>query len=102
MGQLVDLITAPEDRVDLSKLISQVMLFSDILPPSVPILTIHRHRTIDLYKTTIYSFYLPSRSHYSSDLCGFPVEKKHEYDPDHYCISLHSTSASTSRSRTTT
>ena len=37
MGQLVDLITAPEDRVDLSKLISQVMLFSDIPPLSVPI-----------------------------------------------------------------
>lgn len=41
MGQLVDLITAPEDKVDLSKF------------------SLERHRTIVIYKTAYYSFYLP-------------------------------------------
>ncbi|KAF9526435.1 isoprenoid synthase domain-containing protein [Crepidotus variabilis] len=41
MGQLVDLITAPEDRVDLSKF------------------SLERHRLIVVYKTAYYSFYLP-------------------------------------------
>lgn len=40
-GQLVDLITAPEDHVDLSKF------------------SLERHRLIVLYKTSYYSFYLP-------------------------------------------
>ncbi|EKM49650.1 uncharacterized protein PHACADRAFT_265218 [Phanerochaete carnosa HHB-10118-sp] len=40
-GQLLDLITAPEDKVDLSKF------------------SLERHRLIVLYKTAFYSFYLP-------------------------------------------
>jgi len=41
MGQLVDLITAPEDVVDLSKF------------------SLEKHRLIVIYKTAYYSFYLP-------------------------------------------
>ena len=41
MGQLVDLITAPEDKVDLQKF------------------SMERHKTIVVYKTAYYSFYLP-------------------------------------------
>jgi len=41
IGQLIDLITAPEDRVDLSKF------------------NLTKHRLIVLYKTAFYSFYLP-------------------------------------------
>lgn len=40
-GQLIDLITAPEDKVDLSKF------------------SLERHRLIVIYKTAYYSFYLP-------------------------------------------
>jgi len=68
MGQLVDLITAPEDRVDLSKF------------------NLDRHRTIVLYKTAIYSFYLPVAL--ALLLCGFPVEKKSESDPDYYKLAF--------------
>jgi len=68
MGQLVDLITAPEDRVDLSKF------------------NLDRHKTIVLYKTAIYSFYLPVAL--ALLLCGFPVEKKNESDPEYYKIAL--------------
>ena len=49
-------------------------------------LTTHRHRTIVLYKTAIYSFYLPVAL--ALLLCGFPVEKKHESDPDYYKLAL--------------
>ncbi|KAK2460024.1 hypothetical protein APHAL10511_007947 [Amanita phalloides] len=41
MGQLIDLITAPEDQVDLSKF------------------SLEKHRLIVLFKTAYYSFYLP-------------------------------------------
>nr|QEP49713.1 farnesyl diphosphate synthase [Inonotus obliquus] len=41
MGQLVDLITAPEDHVDLTKF------------------SLEKHRFIVLYKTAFYSFFLP-------------------------------------------
>jgi farnesyl diphosphate synthase len=41
MGQLIDLITAPEDKVDLDKF------------------SLERHRLIVIYKTAYYSFYLP-------------------------------------------
>lgn len=41
MGQLIDLITAPEDKVDLSKF------------------SLERHKLIVIYKTAYYSFYLP-------------------------------------------
>ena len=89
MGQLVDLITAPEDRVDLSKFnlsrYSTLFLlasFSQLLY----FLTIHRHRTIVLYKTAVYSFYLPVAL--ALLVCGFPVEKKNESDPDYYKLAL--------------
>ncbi|KAJ7621630.1 isoprenoid synthase domain-containing protein [Mycena polygramma] len=41
MGQLIDLITAPEGQVDLSKF------------------SLEKHRLIVIYKTSYYSFYLP-------------------------------------------
>ncbi|KAF9032431.1 isoprenoid synthase domain-containing protein [Panaeolus papilionaceus] len=41
IGQLIDLITAPEDKVDLNKF------------------SLERHRLIVVYKTAYYSFYLP-------------------------------------------
>ncbi|KAJ7229178.1 isoprenoid synthase domain-containing protein [Mycena pura] len=41
MGQLIDLITAPEDNVDLNKF------------------SLEKHRLIVIYKTAYYSFYLP-------------------------------------------
>ncbi|KAN0115816.1 Isoprenoid synthase domain containing protein, partial [Russula decolorans] len=68
MGQLVNLITAPEYRVDLSKF------------------NLSRHRTIILYKMAIYSFYLLIAL--ALLLCRFPVEKKHESDPDYYKLAL--------------
>ncbi|KAH8978289.1 farnesyl diphosphate synthase [Lactarius akahatsu] len=68
MGQLVDLITAPEDSVDLSKF------------------SLARHSTIVIYKTALYSFYLPVAL--ALLLCGFPVEKRNESDPDYYKIAL--------------
>jgi len=68
MGQLVDLITAPENSVDLSKF------------------SLSRHSTIVIYKTALYSFYLPVAL--SLLLCGFPVEKRNESDPDFFKISL--------------
>ncbi|KAH8977038.1 farnesyl diphosphate synthase [Lactarius hatsudake] len=68
MGQLVDLITAPENSVDLSKF------------------SLARHSTIVIYKTALYSFYLPVAL--ALLLCGFPVEKRNESDPDYYKIAL--------------
>ncbi|KAI0249350.1 farnesyl diphosphate synthase [Lactifluus subvellereus] len=68
MGQLVDLITASEHTVDLSKF------------------SLDRHRTIVIYKTAIYSFYLPVAL--ALLLCGFPVEKKNPSDPDYYKLAL--------------
>ncbi|KAF9516970.1 hypothetical protein BS47DRAFT_1390291 [Hydnum rufescens UP504] len=41
IGQLIDLVSAPEDRVDLSKF------------------SLERHRLTIMYKTAYYSFYLP-------------------------------------------
>jgi hypothetical protein len=41
LGQLIDLITAPEDSVDLSKF------------------SLEKHHLIVVYKTAFYSFYLP-------------------------------------------
>ncbi|KAJ7283194.1 isoprenoid synthase domain-containing protein [Mycena rebaudengoi] len=41
MGQLIDLITAPEDNVDLNRF------------------SLEKHRLIVIYKTAYYSFYLP-------------------------------------------
>ncbi|KAF9009526.1 isoprenoid synthase domain-containing protein [Cyathus striatus] len=52
MGQLVDLITAPEDAVDLSKF------------------SLERHKLIVVYKTAYYSFYLPVAL--AMRMCGIP------------------------------
>ncbi|KAH8978413.1 farnesyl diphosphate synthase [Lactarius hatsudake] len=68
MGQLVDLITAPENSVDLSKF------------------SLARHSTIVIYKTAIYSFYFPVAL--ALLLCGFPIEKRDESDPDYFKIAL--------------
>ncbi|THH28348.1 hypothetical protein EUX98_g5847 [Antrodiella citrinella] len=51
-GQLIDLITAPEDVVDLSKF------------------SLERHRLIVVYKTAFYSFYLPVAL--AMRVCGVP------------------------------
>ena len=91
MGQLVDLITAPEHSVDLSKFSLSRCVFSpdhtslfdnDTRASSMT----HRHSTIVIYKTAYYSFYLPVAL--SLLLCGFPAEKQNETDPDFYKIAL--------------
>ncbi|KAH6892768.1 farnesyldiphosphatesynthetase, partial [Coprinopsis sp. MPI-PUGE-AT-0042] len=56
MGQLVDLITAPEDHVDLEKF------------------SLERHRLIVIYKTAYYSFYLPVAC--AMLICGIPFPDK--------------------------
>ncbi|THH13553.1 hypothetical protein EW146_g6679 [Bondarzewia mesenterica] len=53
MGQLVDLITAPETKVDLSKF------------------SLERHSLIVIYKTAFYSFYLPVAC--AMLICGIPM-----------------------------
>ncbi|KDQ49721.1 hypothetical protein JAAARDRAFT_617078 [Jaapia argillacea MUCL 33604] len=53
MGQLIDLITAPEDHVDLSKF------------------SLDKHRLIVIYKTAYYSFYLPVAA--AMYMCGIPA-----------------------------
>ena len=45
-----------------------------------------RHGSIVLYKTAIYSFYLPVAL--ALLICGFPVEKKSESDPDYYKLAF--------------
>ena len=61
LGQLMDLITAPEDKVDLSKFSIQKYCLS--LSLRVSFLFIYnrwfRHAYIVEYKTAYYSFYLP-------------------------------------------
>ncbi|EPT02690.1 hypothetical protein FOMPIDRAFT_1015216 [Fomitopsis schrenkii] len=52
MGQLIDLITAPEDYVDLSKF------------------SLKKHQLIVIYKTAYYSFYLPVAL--AMYMCGIP------------------------------
>ncbi|TFK46254.1 farnesyl-diphosphate synthase [Heliocybe sulcata] len=52
VGQLLDLITAPEDHVDLSKF------------------SLERHRLIVVYKTAYYSFHLPVAL--AMHMCGIP------------------------------
>ncbi|KAJ7834855.1 farnesyl-diphosphate synthase [Mycena leptocephala] len=51
MGQLIDLMTADENHVDLSKF------------------SLEKHRLIVIYKTAYYSFYPPSRSRCTSLAC---------------------------------
>ncbi|KIP02772.1 hypothetical protein PHLGIDRAFT_32072 [Phlebiopsis gigantea 11061_1 CR5-6] len=62
MGQLLDLITAPEDKVDLSKF------------------SLERHRLIVVYKTAFYSFYLPVAL--AMYLCGI----SHQAAQDPYAL----------------
>ena len=59
MGQLIDLITAPEDHVDLSKfsLEKYVINYSPLL--AAGLIPSARHRLIVIFKTAYYSFYLP-------------------------------------------
>ncbi|OBZ72800.1 Farnesyl pyrophosphate synthase [Grifola frondosa] len=52
LGQLIDLITAPEDHVDLSKF------------------SLKKHSLIVIYKTAYYSFYLPVAL--AMHMCGIP------------------------------
>ncbi|RDX45501.1 farnesyl-diphosphate synthase [Polyporus arcularius HHB13444] len=52
LGQLIDLITAPEDHVDLSKF------------------SLAKHQKIVIYKTAYYSFYLPVAL--AMYMCGIP------------------------------
>ncbi|KAI9066932.1 farnesyl-diphosphate synthase [Trametes sanguinea] len=52
IGQLIDLITAPEDHVDLSKF------------------SLAKHQKIVIYKTAYYSFYLPVAL--AMYMCGIP------------------------------
>ncbi|KAI0686545.1 farnesyl-diphosphate synthase [Earliella scabrosa] len=52
IGQLIDLITAPEDHVDLSKF------------------SLQKHQKIVIYKTAYYSFYLPVAL--AMYMCGIP------------------------------
>ena len=48
--------------------------------------TTYRHSTTVLYKTALFSFYLPVAL--ALLLCGFPVETRNESDPDYYKIAL--------------
>ena len=59
MGQLVDLITAPEDKVDLSKFSLEKCVYFAFSNRFVSLTHPHRHRFIVIYKTAFYSFYLP-------------------------------------------
>ncbi|KAI0316639.1 farnesyl diphosphate synthase [Amylostereum chailletii] len=68
MGQSVDLITAPEDKVDLSKF------------------SLQRHQLIVIYKTALYSFYLPVAL--ALLFCGFPMENPTPTSPDVYKLAF--------------
>jgi len=70
MGQLLDLLTAPENKVDLNKFSSEryvitistaIELFNNETELAC---ILHRHRLIVIYKTAYYSFYLPSEHSY--------------------------------------
>ncbi|KAI8976330.1 farnesyl-diphosphate synthase [Trametes punicea] len=62
VGQLIDLITAPEDHVDLSKF------------------SLEKHQKIVIYKTAYYSFYLPVAL--AMYMCGIP----HTPENDPYAL----------------
>jgi farnesyl diphosphate synthase len=55
---LIDLITAPEDNVDLSKF-SLEKCVESLFPNDQPTDCVLRHHLIVVYKTAFYSFYLP-------------------------------------------
>ncbi|EIN04079.1 isoprenoid biosynthesis-like protein [Punctularia strigosozonata HHB-11173 SS5] len=61
MGQLIDLITAPEDHVDLDKF------------------SLKKHQLIVIYKTAFYSFYLPVAL--AMHVCGIPPSPNSPSDP---------------------
>ncbi|KAH9896136.1 farnesyl-diphosphate synthase [Cubamyces lactineus] len=61
IGQLIDLITAPEDHVDLSKF------------------SLEKHQKIVIYKTAYYSFYLPVAL--AMYMCGIPHGATPASDP---------------------
>lgn len=62
LGQLIDLITAPEDSVDLSKF------------------SLDKHHLIVVYKTAFYSFYLPVAL--AMRMCGVDDEKLYQQAQD--------------------
>lgn len=83
MGQLVDLITAPEDRTDLSKF----SLERHVLVLSIRFLAndcLCRHSLIVIYKTAFYSFYLPVAL--AMLMCRIPSDSSEPSDP--YKLSL--------------
>ena len=83
MGQLVDLITAPEDRIDLSKF----SLERHVLVLSIRFLAntcLCRHSLIVIYKTAFYSFYLPVAL--AMLMCRIPSDPSEPSDP--YKLSL--------------
>ena len=63
MGQLIDLITAPEGRVDLSKFSLEKYVsippFFSRCTPCAGLIASARYRLIVVFKTAYYSFYLP-------------------------------------------
>ena len=91
MGQFFDLNTAQENCRSIQVLSCQISLLS---PDYITCLklaltrrsTTHRYSTTVLYKTALFSFYLPVAL--APLLCGFPVEKRSESDPDYYKIAL--------------
>ncbi|KAI0730555.1 farnesyl-diphosphate synthase [Earliella scabrosa] len=68
IGQLLDLITAPEGAVDLTKF------------------SLARHRQIVTYKTAYYSFYLPVAL--AMHMCGIPLNASpsNQSSPDPYAL----------------
>jgi len=71
MGQLVDLITAPEDHVDLSKFSIKKCVFSLLTTCKLQTKrSNHRHAFIVQYKTAYYSFYLSVAL--AMRVCGVP------------------------------
>ncbi|PKI86032.1 Erg20p [Malassezia vespertilionis] len=62
LGQLIDLITAPEDAVDLNKF------------------SLDKHHLIVVYKTAFYSFYLPVAL--AMAMCGIKDESAYKYALD--------------------
>ncbi|KZT68300.1 farnesyl-diphosphate synthase [Daedalea quercina L-15889] len=66
MGQLIDLITAPEDHVDLSKF------------------SLKKHQLIVIYKTAYYSFYLPVAL--AMYMCGIAHTSAGSSGPDAYAL----------------
>lgn len=59
-GQLIDLLTAPEDHVDLERFSLNKCVVSSVRHcEEFVVECAHRHHLIVVYKTAYYSFYLP-------------------------------------------